>query len=99
MGDKAERAQLRRELGKLLVDNMYIRRLNVGDDESRENEIDDLELQDDEDLEYELRMRDIMENTTSSDLSVKQKLLGTAHDIATLESPLSASARERGAGS
>jgi hypothetical protein len=75
--DKVERQQLRCELGKLIVDHLYLIRVNNGDGTAQEEVIDDLDPGDDDDdeIEYELRMRDMMDSSLSADLTVKQKLL------------------------
>jgi len=80
--DRKQRTQLRAELGKLIVDHCYLQR--IGDREGSFEEIDQLELPDDEDVEYELRMRDIMDTAKSTDLSIKQRLLRTVDDIASV---------------
>jgi len=67
---KQERQQLRAELGKLIVNHLYLQRV-VGR-EGEDEEIDNLEIPDDEEVDYELRMRDIMDPTNSVELSMKR---------------------------
>jgi len=76
--DKVERQQLRCELGKLLVNHLYLVRVNSGEGTAQEEVVDDLDPgddDDDEEIEYELRMRDMMDSSLSADLTVKQKLV------------------------
>jgi hypothetical protein len=74
--DKQERQQLRSELGKLIVDHLYLVRINAQEGEEEEEEVDNIEQQgEEEEIEYELRMRDMMDSALSADLTVKQKLL------------------------
>ncbi|CAK0804409.1 unnamed protein product [Prorocentrum cordatum] len=80
--DKVERQQLRCELGKLIVDHLYLVRVNGGEGAAQEEVIDDLDPGDDDDdeIEYELRMRDMMDSSLSADLTVKQKLLNVTRE-------------------
>jgi len=80
---KYERQQLRAELGKMLVDHLFLQR--VIDIDGNTEELDDLELADDDDMSYELRMRDIMDSSNSADLTVKKKLLTMDADPAVTE--------------
>jgi len=80
---KYERQQLRAELGKMIVDHLFLQR--VIDVDGDTEELDDLELADDDEMFYELRMRDIMDSSHSADLTVKKKLLTMAADQAVLE--------------
>merc|ERR1712157_528727 len=68
-----ERHQLRAEMGKMIVDHLYLQR--VVDKEGNSEDIDHPEFPDDEEVEYELRMRDIMDSSKSSELTIKKKLL------------------------
>jgi len=75
--DKRDRSKLRAELGKLIVDHLYLSK--VGDQLGEA--IDDQEFPDGEEVEYQLRMRDIMSNANSAELSIKQKTLDSAHEL------------------
>jgi len=77
--DRREGAKLRQELGKLIVDHLYLKR--VGEPEVAGEVIDDLEFPGEEKVEYELQMRDIMASATSSDLTLKHKVLDSAHEL------------------
>jgi len=74
--EKQQRSDLRSELGKLVVDHIYVQR--TGDVHGEE--IDHLQFPEEE-VDYELKMREIMSVPKSSDLSVKQQLMNTAHDV------------------
>jgi len=80
LGDdvKQDRQQLRVDMGKLIVDHMYLHPLGrkAGDTEN----IDNLELAEGEDVDYELRMRDIMDSSKSVHLNATQQLLSSAMD-------------------
>jgi len=76
--DRRDGAKLRQELGKLIVDHLYLRK--VGDPNAEVEIIDDVEFPDGEEVEYELQMHDIMESATSADLTVKQKIVDECHD-------------------
>lgn len=71
---KRERQTLRAELGQLIVDHLYISRMN---ETGAMEVIDHVELPDDEEVEYELRMRDILHSKNSADLTIKKKLRDT----------------------
>jgi len=75
--DCRDRSKLRQELGKLIVDHLYLR--SVGAPGEATEVIDELEFPDGEEVEYELNMRDIMASATSVDLSVNMKNLEDAH--------------------
>jgi hypothetical protein len=77
--DRLERSKLRQELGKLIVDHLYLRSKPEAGVDSEV--IDDLEFPEGEDVEYELQMRDIMATATSSDLSINHKVLESAHEL------------------
>jgi len=77
--DRREGAKLRQELGKLIVDHLYLKR--VGEPEVAGELIDELEFPEGEEVEYELQMRDIMASATASDLTIKQKVLDSAHEL------------------
>mmetsp|Transcript_65380 Transcript_65380/g.202512 ORF Transcript_65380/g.202512 Transcript_65380/m.202512 type:complete len:359 (-) Transcript_65380:263-1339(-) len=62
---KYERQQKRAELGKLIVDHLFLQRLI--DKEGNTEEIDDMEMPDDTEVEYELRMRDITDGSLPSE--------------------------------
>lgn len=70
---KQERQTLRAELGRLIVDHLYLQRTSDWDGQG--DEIDDLEFRDDEEVDYVLRMRDIMDSSNSAQLTAKRKLL------------------------
>jgi hypothetical protein len=83
---KQERQELRAEMGKLIVSHLYVQRL--GDKEGLSGEVlDNLEIAEDEELEYELCMRDIMDPSNSSELSVKKRLLGGTADLSASGAP------------
>jgi hypothetical protein len=66
----------REELGKLVVDNCY---LVKPAENARDQEIlDHFEVPEDEDVDYELRLRDVVDTTSSTDLTTKKKLLLSA---------------------
>jgi hypothetical protein len=71
---KQERQELRAEMGKLIVSHLYVQR--VADKDGNSEVLDHLEIPEDEEVEYELCMRDIMDPSNSSELSVKKRLLG-----------------------
>merc|ERR1719382_1014229 len=71
---KQERQTLRTEIGKLIVSHLYIERTQDGKD-GRAEAIDDLEIQDDEDVDYELRMGELMEKRNSMALTANKRLL------------------------
>jgi len=77
--DHRERSKLRQELGKLIVDHLFLMR--VGDSGNAGEVVDDEEMPEGEEVEYELQMRDIMASATSSDLSMNQKTLASAHEL------------------
>jgi hypothetical protein len=81
MSDDSRRdgKKLKQELGKLIVDHLYLRR--TGDPSVAGEIIDEVEFTEGEAVEYQLEMRDIMASATAADLTVKQKVLESAHDL------------------
>merc|ERR1719215_1607047 len=71
-----ERQNLRAELGKLIVDHLFLRR--ASDVDGLGEELDDMIFPETEDVEYELKMRDIMDKSNSSQLTAKRKLLAVS---------------------
>eukprot|EP00931_Biecheleriopsis_adriatica_P037375 TRINITY_DN21430_c0_g3_i1.p1 TRINITY_DN21430_c0_g3~~TRINITY_DN21430_c0_g3_i1.p1 ORF type:complete len:2799 (-),score=680.31 TRINITY_DN21430_c0_g3_i1:45-8354(-) len=76
--EKKERHKLRTELGKIIVDHLYLRKRLEGPGD--EEIMDDVELMEGEDVEYQLRMRDIMDSSNTSSLSSKLALLDEARE-------------------
>jgi len=76
--DKAERQKLRTEIGKLIVSHLYLRRRIAKNED--EEVVDDLELHEEEDVEYELRMREVMDPSNATAFSSKMALLDEARD-------------------
>jgi len=69
---KQDRQLLRSELGKMIVDHLYLQR---GSGDGAGEELDQVELPEGEEVEYELRMRDIMDSSNSALLTAKRRLL------------------------
>jgi len=66
----------REELGKLVVDNCYLVKPS---ENTRDQEVlDHMEVPEDEDVDYELRLKDVVDTTSSTDLTTKKKLLLSA---------------------
>mmetsp|Transcript_20146 Transcript_20146/g.35774 ORF Transcript_20146/g.35774 Transcript_20146/m.35774 type:complete len:2724 (+) Transcript_20146:77-8248(+) len=76
--EKTERQKLRTEVGKIIVNHLYLRRKMEQNEE--EEVIDDLELLEEEDVEYQLRMREIMDPSNVASLSSKTALLDEARE-------------------
>merc|ERR1719359_2550994 len=72
----------REELGRLVMDNVYLVKPAEDGDERNAVTLDSEELQEDEDVYYEMRLKDVMETTFSSQLSSKQRLLDSAYQVA-----------------
>lgn len=72
---KQDRLKVRRELGKAIVDHLYLRRSS--DKDGVGEDIDHLELPEDEDIDYELRMRDFMDPKNVTVLNAKKRLMDT----------------------
>jgi len=70
---KSDRQQLRSELGKMIVDHLFLQR--GYDHDGFGEEIDHLEVPEGEEIEYELKMRDIMDSSNSALLTAKRRLL------------------------
>lgn len=70
---RSDRQRLRAELGKLIFDNVYLVRQD--DKEGLQEFLD--EAEEDEDVDYELRMHDIMIPSNAALLTVKRRLLET----------------------
>jgi hypothetical protein len=66
----------REELGKLVVDNCYL--VKPAENARDQEVLDLLEVPEDEDVEYELRLKDVVDTTSSTDLTTKKKLLLSA---------------------
>merc|ERR1719424_1606981 len=79
-----ERHTLKQEMGKLIVDHLYLTKLGDKGGEP----LDDKGTPDDEDVDYELRMRDIMVASNAAHLSIKKKLLETASAADTKPKPM-----------
>lgn len=82
---KQDRQQLRAEMGKLIVNHIYLQRLV--DKDGNSEVVDHLEVPDDEEVEYEMCMRDIMDPSNSSELTVKRRLLNDVQEGMDLTSP------------
>jgi len=74
---KQERQVLRQELGKLIVDHVYLRRSS--DTDGHGEELDELQFPEDEEVDYEMKMRDIMDPNNSAQLAAKRKLLTSGY--------------------
>mmetsp|Transcript_45190 Transcript_45190/g.144740 ORF Transcript_45190/g.144740 Transcript_45190/m.144740 type:complete len:2710 (-) Transcript_45190:80-8209(-) len=70
---KHERQVLRAEMGRLIIDHVYVAR--VTDQEGKGEELDHVELNDGEEVDYELQMRDIMDSSNAAHLTAKKRLL------------------------
>jgi len=70
---KQERQQLRADLGKMIVDALYL--VWAQGTENQGEELDHLELPEEEEIDYELRMRDIMDPANAAQLSARRFLL------------------------
>lgn len=66
----------REELGKLVVDNCYL--IKPSENPKDHEVLDHIEVPEDEDVDYVLRLKDVVDTTSSADLSVKKKLLLSA---------------------
>jgi len=88
--------QNREELGKLVVDNVYLVRPSADGDERHAETLDNTEVPDDEDVYYEIRLRDIIDNTSSALLSSKQRLLDTAFRVLDPSPPPGSADTKRG---
>jgi len=73
---KQERQQVRAELGKLIVDALYLVRAQGTEDQGEE--LDPLELPEEEEVQYELRMRDVMDPANAAQISARRFLLAEA---------------------
>eukprot|EP00746_Dinoflagellata_sp_MGD_P161943 gnl/MRDRNA2_/MRDRNA2_89295_c0_seq1.p1 gnl/MRDRNA2_/MRDRNA2_89295_c0~~gnl/MRDRNA2_/MRDRNA2_89295_c0_seq1.p1 ORF type:complete len:1661 (-),score=392.23 gnl/MRDRNA2_/MRDRNA2_89295_c0_seq1:298-5280(-) len=79
----------REELGKLVVDNCYLVKPS---ENTRDQEVlDHIEVPEDEDVDYELRLKDVVDTTSSTDLTTKKKLLLSARTPKAVESDSAAS--------
>merc|ERR1719191_28621 len=74
----------REELGKLVVDNCYL--VKPAENTRDQEVLDHLEVPEDEDIEYEMRLKDVVDTTSSTDLTTKKKLLLSARTPKGVES-------------
>jgi len=76
--EKQERQKLRTELGKLIVSHLYLRRRTDNEEEYEDEVLDDLDLHETEDVDYQLKMHDTMDSSHASVFSSKRALLDEA---------------------
>jgi hypothetical protein len=74
----------REELGKLVVDNCYL--VKPSENSRDQDVLDHIEVPEDEDVDYELRLKDVVDTTSSTDLTTKKKLLLSARTPKAVES-------------
>jgi hypothetical protein len=80
---KQERQKLRAEIGQMIVNSIYLTRT----DEFRNTYEFNEKVDDDDEVEYDLRMRDIMVPSRAAELSVKKKLMEDTPPASPLNSP------------
>lgn len=77
--EKQERQKLRTELGKLIVSHLYLRR-RADEEEEEEEVLDDVEFHETEDIDYQLKMHEIMDSSHTAVFSSKRALLDEVRD-------------------
>jgi len=84
----------REELGKLVVDNCYL--VKPAENTRDQEVLDHIEVPEDEDVDYELRLKDVVDTTSSTDLTTKKKLLLSARTPKAVEGDTLKPADSRG---